>query len=89
MATRLVVKDLLLTSHHIFKIVIHGKILLKGFIMNHNITIQISQEELPNKLLLLKTILGKIGKIIEHIPMMMEKLCNGSQMVQICRLRLK
>tara|TARA_B100000131_G_scaffold102923_1_gene99899 strand:+ start:2256 stop:2513 length:258 start_codon:yes stop_codon:yes gene_type:complete len=81
MATRLVVKDLLLTSHHIFNIVIHGKILLKGFIMNHNITIQISQEELPNKLLLLKTILGKIGTILE--PKLM--VVDGLKMVQICK----
>ena len=83
MATRLVVKDPLLTSHHIFNIVIHGKILLKGFIMNHNITIQISQEELPNKLLLLKTILGSHGTIQE----LRQMVVDGLKMVLTCKYR--
>ena len=64
------VKELRLTLHHTYSSQIVERILGKIFITNHNITSLMLQVRWFLPMLPLRTILGKLGMMIEHMCLM-------------------
>jgi len=83
------VKVVRLTLHHTYSSQIVEKILGKIFITNHNIIRLMLQVRWFQHMLPLRTTLGKLGMMIEHMCLMelmvilLEKQLDGSLMDQI------